>query len=78
MEPQFGVGLKRFLFSNFDTLIYSEIESKIVDQIEYYMPAIKIENIDISPASPDSNVLNIFIEYRIPSIGAQDLLEFTI
>ena len=78
MEPNFGVGLKTYLFSNFHQDIYSEIETKISDQIDFYLPTIRLKNIAFSPNDQDLNILTIHIEYDIPAIGTQDLLEFTI
>ena len=77
MEPSFGVGLKSYLFENFGTPTQSQIESKIREQIGIYMPAIQLRNIRFAAADADSNTLGVSIEYAIPSIGIQDLLELT-
>jgi len=77
MESNFGVGLKRYLFENFGQDTMSQIESKILEQAEIYMPAIKIRNITFGNTDPDSNYLGITIEYSIPNLGIADLLELT-
>ena len=33
MEPEFGVGMKRYLFQNFSENVYAEIDGKIREQI---------------------------------------------
>ena len=78
MDPLYGVGLKKYLFNNFTQITYSEIESKIKDQVSIYMPALQIYEIEFNGSNFDSNSLNIRISYFLPSIADTDLLEFTI
>jgi hypothetical protein len=78
MEPEFGVGLKRYLFQNFTQATYSEIETKIKKQVTTYMPIVTINRIVFSSSNQDMNQLGISLEYSIPNIGVKDLLEFTI
>lgn len=46
MLPDFGVGMKRFLFEAHDPSTYGSITSKIIEQVGSYMPFITIETID--------------------------------
>ena len=78
MHPSFGVGIHTFLFSQFSTTSFASIESKILEQVEIYMPVISIHNMDFQPDGADMNRLNIRIEYSIPSLNVKELLEFTI
>jgi len=78
MEPNFGVGITQFLFSNFHANTYMEIDSKIREQTRAYMPFIEIVDISFDSAGQDMNMLAVSIKYDIPRIGAKDLLEFTI
>ena len=73
MEPNFGVGLSRYLFEN----NIKGIKQRIITQAQTYMPAIEVGSVDFSP-DPDRNLLSISISYSIPSVGINDLLEFTI
>ena len=77
MEPNFGVGIQRYLFENFGQEVSSAIESKIREQVGIYMPAIQLRNIVFGLKNQDSSYLGIRIEYAIPSIGIKDLLELT-
>lgn len=77
MDPQFGVGLKTYLFLNYTENVEQKIRSKIMKQLAMYIPIIKITNMDFNSA-PDYNTLGIRIEYSIPELGTTDLLEFTI
>ena len=78
MEPKYGVGLKKYLFENFSDTVYSEIDTKIRQQVATYMPALIIQEIEFASSDQDNNHLAIFISYHIPAIGETDLLEFTI
>tara|TARA_R110002020_G_scaffold133219_9_gene297250 strand:- start:476 stop:844 length:369 start_codon:yes stop_codon:yes gene_type:complete len=78
MEPEFGAGLKRFLFQNYGEISYGEIEFAIRDQTQKYLPHIKINNVSFDGSNIDTNTLGITINYSIPNIGVRDLLKFTI
>ncbi|HIA11076.1 MAG TPA: hypothetical protein EYN69_03265 [Flavobacteriales bacterium] len=78
MEPSFGVGLKRYLFENFSENVYAEIDTRIREQVNIYMPAIAIREIEFASTDQDNGHLAIFISYAIPAIAESDLLEFTI
>jgi len=78
MEPSFGVGLKRYLFENFSENVYAEIDTRIREQVNIFMPAIAIQEIEFASSNQDSGTLAIFISYAIPAIAESDLLEFTI
>jgi phage baseplate assembly protein W len=43
MEPDFGVGIKQFLFQNASSNVYSQIDSKIREQIDIYIPAVTVQ-----------------------------------
>jgi phage baseplate assembly protein W len=78
MEPEFGVGLRRYLFLNFDQSIYAEIETNIKKQVATYIPIVTIKRIVFDTSAQDANKLGFSLEYSIPNIGIRDLLEFTI
>jgi hypothetical protein len=78
MEPDFGVGVKQFLFQNFGSGTEGQIDSKIREQVNIYLPIVNILNISFGLINPDNNHLGFSIVYSIPDIGARDLLEFTI
>ena len=70
MEPDFGVGLRNYLFQNYN--------QKIKEQVLKYLPVILIENISYSQSPTNPNRLNISLKFTIPNIGASDLLQVTI
>ena len=78
MEPEYGVGIRRFLFQNFESDVFARIDSKIRDQVAKYMPAVQIKRLQFSNSDPDTNTLSLYLEYSIPQIATSDLLEITI
>ncbi len=90
MDPNFGVGVKKYLFehskivsksADFDrTATYlsrdleSDIRENIYNQINMYLRDISIEDLQISI---DENVLNIVLEYKYKNF-LQDTLEMQV
>ena len=73
MNPDFGVGLRHFLFEPKDHAI-SAIRQRLDGQVSRYMPFVQINrlqfNHNIDPSRvDDSIVLSILIEYEVPSLN---------
>ena len=74
--PQFGVGLRRFLFEPLSSGVLQKIESRIKSQVSRYVPDARIENVlfdsylnNSSLVGYDENSLKISIDYRVPTIA---------
>ena len=78
MDPEFGVGIQQYLFSNYSENIDAKIRDRINDQVGIYMPAIVVHSINFYAAEPDTNSITFRIAFSIPDVGLSDLLEFTI
>ena len=78
MEPEFGVGLRNFLFQNFDDSTFAAMEQKIKEQASIYMAAITFHFVTFDTEQVDRNVLGIAINFSIPAIGASEMLQFSI
>jgi phage baseplate assembly protein W len=78
MEPEYGVGVRQFLFENFQSDVYERIDNKIREQVAKYIPAVQIRKIQFADSNPDTNTLALYLEYSIPQIATSDLLEITI
>ena len=61
-KPNFGVGLRNYLFENFDDI--PELEDRIKNQIELYIPQIELDRV-IVEKNPNSHNLNIKIYYLV-------------
>jgi|9_EtaG_2_1085328.scaffolds.fasta_scaffold14486_2 hypothetical protein len=76
MIPEFGVGIRNFLFENIDSTLTGRVESAIVNQIEIFMPALEIINLDISVI--EDHVLHIELRYSVSGILSDDVLNLSI
>jgi len=74
MEPDFGVGLKKYLFDPSNYGIESDIESRILIQSKRYLPFVEIEEISFDTAEQSEEILNIHIRYIITPIETPDVL----
>lgn len=79
MDPEFGVGLKNYLFENSHQGTYAEISTRIRYQTSKYLPFIEIQDITIKTpqnASEDValNGLSVSIRYAILPLGITDIL----
>lgn len=78
MIPDYGVGIKTYLFENFNMNAESQLKNKIIEQVSIYMPLLTINDLVVGQSNEQPNSLSVLIYYSIPDLGIQDLLEFTI
>jgi|TARA_R110002012_G_scaffold315995_2_gene530480 phage baseplate assembly protein W len=86
MYPEFGVGVKQFLFEQNTPGTISAISGRIRQQVSRYAPYIKI--LDLTVQSPTdlystnqgkiSNRINIVIKYSIPSVGVVEQISIPV
>ena len=74
MLPEFGVGIRRFLFENDTPEAIAELRSTIVRQLETYMPAVVIKELEVFTVE---QVLNIKLIYFISGILSNDVLDLS-
>ena len=67
MDPQLGIGVKRFLFENFENFDQAGLQATITNQISKYLTSVKLLGIklDIAPDDRDRNTASIKIAYSI-------------
>ena len=56
----------------------AQIDSKIREQVNTYLPVVAIIDVAFAVADADNNRLAFSIFYAIPELDDKDLLEFTI
>jgi len=71
MIPDFGVGIRNYLFENNDTQASKRIFERLKQQVQQYMPFLEIQA--FSP-SFEENQMIISIQYFIIPIGDSDIL----
>jgi len=87
MDPDFGVGIRQFLFELENVGIQSEISSKISKQVKKYLNAVKILDIRFTLGSnykqdaaslEESNAMYIHLLYKISSSDTPSVLSLPI
>tara|TARA_Y100000310_G_C20373384_1_gene664596 strand:+ start:10 stop:396 length:387 start_codon:yes stop_codon:yes gene_type:complete len=81
MDPQFGVGIRRYLFEPLTANTYESIRRRIISQASTYMSYIVINGMDFDDKGRQNstqNTLYMKIFYEIPSLSDADFLELTI
>ena len=68
MEPDFGVGIRNYLFEQETPFLVSKIRTRIGTQVEKYAPFIKIRELNINIDS-DNGFLSVEIKYAVPAGG---------
>ena len=81
MEPEFGVGLRKFLFGNVNGDLLADLVARIKQQTTTYIPAIQLESIDFITSDEDPslslNQISVVITYNIMPVNARDQLQIT-
>ena len=82
MDPEFGIGLERFLFDNNTIELKSAIDTRIKHQVKKYLPFVQVRNLIVSPEDNpmgmNANSLFIEIKYYIAPIATEDVLNITL
>ena len=68
MEPDFGVGIRNYLFEQETPFLVSDIQKRIGAQVQKYAPFIKIRELNIDIDS-DNGFLSVEIKYAVPAGG---------
>jgi|TARA_R110000824_G_scaffold73866_5_gene188022 phage baseplate assembly protein W len=79
MDTTFGVGLRHMLFESNTTDTYALVDGRIREQVQRYLPFIKIEKIDflIPEGAPDlyPHTINLKMYYQIMPLSSFAMLE---
>ena len=82
-RPEIGVGLRKFLFTNYPSQELISIHKRVKDQFEKYMPFVKIrsELIDKDERGEsfiDRNEIKLVVRYSVPSMNIEDYMTFNV
>lgn len=82
MIPDYGVGLRNYVFQQSDQRTYDEIRTAITGQLRKYMPYITVSKLEFSDSSTSpelqDNYLGIRIEYYVTALEVLDVIELTV
>ena len=79
MDPEFGVGLKNFLFEQNVQAVHGDISARIKRQVKKYLPSVQIHSVDFftaesTPGIPE-NYLNIRVNFHIKPLDLDTRLQ---
>ena len=82
MNPNFGVGMRKYLFENETTVNRGlgnlpPLRENILSQVNTYVPYITIQELDIGGSQYD-NVLNVKIRYSVDNSGTSTVFNLTV
>ena len=73
MDPNFGVGMRNFIFEQNEPSTYSRIKAKILNQTQEYLPFIDMEEIKFDSENENSrvkpNTLLVTLRFTISPLG---------
>ena len=77
MDPNFGVGLRKYLFQPMSVFTFDDIAERIHQQVDTYMPFLKIIDIffDTPTGEEFDNSLGVRIEYFITPLNTLSTLD---
>ena len=76
-QPNFGTGLHELLFEQLDNKLEAQFESTITDSVNFWLPYIDIEQIDVqmTDAMKDLNTAEMSLKFSVS--GQPELQEIT-
>ena len=74
----FGVGIRRYLFENFNSQILPNIEIRIENQIRNYLSYLILGEVKAFEDVDNNNVLKIMIKYAISGVPEAQILNLDI
>ena len=81
MDPQFGVGMRNFLFEQMNDNLFAKISERIRAQVRSYLPFVFVEHITFDSMDTNEgigpNELQVTIQYNILPLDAEDTLSIT-
>lgn len=80
MQPEFGTGLQSLLFEQIDDNLESRIQETITKNVNYWLPYINIESIDVEMTNElkDQNRVNLSLEFTVGNQIELQELTFTV
>lgn len=70
--PDFGVGLRNYLFENKTKELDNIIKARIKEQVDTYMPFVSINDVTVFESPDIENLLYVQFDYFISPLNLQD------
>lgn len=69
IDPNYGVGIKRFLFENITDSTLDTISNTIFSQVAKYLSSVRISNMTVQPSNLSENGITINITFSVAGSG---------
>ena len=80
MNPDFGCGIRRILFENFNGDAISDLITRIQSQTKKYMPKVSIMDLQILTTEDDEDIsdhaVRVYIKFTVPELNLTEELTF--
>ena len=73
-DPDYGVGLKRYLFEPMTQGIYNVLKNEISNQIFSYLPYVRLVGVQVIEDT-DNNSISVKLEYRVGNSRTNETLK---
>jgi phage baseplate assembly protein W len=73
LNPNLGAGLRRLLFDQITVDKQDEVEAVVRTEISTWFPNLQVNDIKVA-ASPDTNLVTVYIKYSVTQTNIQDEL----
>ena len=74
-DPNFGVGIERYLFDNIGDDFFINLEKEIEFQLETYEPRIQLISVEFVPNEIDANKLTLYVYYKMKQTENTEKIE---
>lgn len=76
MDPDFGVGIQRYLFETSIGTASSEIKSQVALKISKYMPFVRLNNVLVEEGEEEAS-LRVRIFYSVPTLAIDEYINLS-
>lgn len=74
MNPEFGVGISKFLFENLTPEFRDEVIGRIKSQVSQYISYVRLSSVNIQDSNEFGNQILLTITYFIPTESKKQIL----
>lgn len=78
MLPEFGAGLKRYLFQPNSAPTHRLLAERITQALGRWEPRIAVASVDVEPDEDESRAAVVALRYRLVATGAFEQLRFSV
>lgn len=69
IDPNYGVGLRRYLFQNITDTTLEAIGNSITSQVSRYLSSVRISRLTVEPSNLSENGITISITFSVAGSG---------